>query len=61
MMEPPKGTVRDWLDQRADQGGTGFVFPDGAPNLSWAELRNSSRNVASMLTQLGVQKVKASP
>ncbi len=56
MMEPPKGTVRDWLDRRADQGGTGFVFPDGAPDLSWAELSSSSRNVASMLTRLGVQK-----
>ncbi|WP_170409932.1 class I adenylate-forming enzyme family protein [Ruegeria atlantica] len=56
MMEPPKGTVRDWLDLRADQGGTGFVFPDGTQDLSWAELRNSARNVASMLTRLGVQK-----
>ncbi|MCG7520817.1 AMP-binding protein [Ruegeria sp. Ofav3-42] len=56
MIEPPKGTVRDWLDIRADQGGTGFVFPDGAQDLSWEELRSSARSVASMLTGLGVGK-----
>lgn len=56
MMEPPKGTVRDWLDIRAHQGGTGFVFPDGAQDLSWDELLSSARSVASMLTGLGVEK-----
>lgn len=56
MMEPPKGTVRDWLDYRASLGGTGFVFPDGAPDLSWGELREAARRIAVMLTELGVGK-----
>ncbi|NVO56619.1 AMP-binding protein [Rhodobacteraceae bacterium B1Z28] len=56
MIEPPKGTVRDWLDLRADQGGTGFVFPDGAPDLRWSELRGTARHVACLLTGLGVAK-----
>ncbi|MEX0348218.1 MAG: AMP-binding protein [Paracoccaceae bacterium] len=56
MMEPPKGTVRDWLDHRASHGGTGFVFPDGAPDLSWGELRETSRRIAVMLTGMGVEK-----
>ncbi|NOD47690.1 MULTISPECIES: class I adenylate-forming enzyme family protein [unclassified Ruegeria] len=56
MMEPPKGTVRDWLDLRASQGGTGFVFPDGAPDLSWSELRETAQRIAVMLTGMGVAK-----
>ncbi len=56
MTEPPKGTVRDWLDLRASQGGTGFVFPDGAPDLTWCELRKTAYRVAVMLTRLGVAK-----
>ncbi|WP_372572753.1 AMP-binding protein [Ruegeria jejuensis] len=56
MREPPNGTVRDWLDLRADQGGAGFVFPDGAPDLSWVELRDVACRIACMLTDLGVAK-----
>ncbi|KIC42130.1 AMP-dependent synthetase [Ruegeria sp. ANG-R] len=56
MMEPPAGSVRDWLDHRASHGGTGFVFPDGASDLSWGELRETSRRIAVMLTGLGVEK-----
>ncbi|WP_170333601.1 AMP-binding protein [Ruegeria arenilitoris] len=56
MNEPPKGTVRDWLDLRAGQGGIGFVFPDGAPDLSWSELRDTARRIATMLTEMGVAK-----
>ncbi|MCL6285887.1 AMP-binding protein [Ruegeria sp. 2012CJ41-6] len=56
MMDTPKGTVREWLDLRADQGGGGFVFPDGAPDLSWVELRDAARRIACMLTGLGVAK-----
>ncbi len=56
MMEPPKGTVRDWLDHRASHGGTGFVFPDGAPDLGWGELRDTARRIALMLTGKGVSK-----
>ncbi len=56
MMSSPEGTVRDWLDLRAKSGGTGFVFPDGAPNLDWPELRDTAHRIASMLTGLGVAK-----
>ncbi len=56
MMRPPKGTVRDWLNDRAEQGGTGFVFTDGAPDLSWSELRDTARRIAGVLTGLGVEK-----
>ncbi|WP_170414796.1 AMP-binding protein [Ruegeria arenilitoris] len=56
MTNPPEGTIRDWLDYRAIQGGTGFVFPDGAADLTWSELRETARRVAVMLTDLGVEK-----
>lgn len=56
MREPPKGTVRDWLDLRARQDGIGFVFPDGAQDLSWGELRQTARRIAIMLTKLGVEQ-----
>lgn len=56
MMQPPEGTVRSWLDLRADQGGTGFVFPDGAPDLSWRELQKTANRIAGMLTGLGAAK-----
>lgn len=56
MKAPPKGTVRDWLDLRADQGGTGFVFPDGEAALNWTDLRETARRIAGMLTDLGVAK-----
>ncbi|WP_299663113.1 AMP-binding protein [uncultured Ruegeria sp.] len=56
MMEPPKGTVRDWLNQRVTQGGTGFVFPDGAPELSWGDLGETAHRIAIMLTDMGVAK-----
>jgi len=56
MMSPPNGTVREWLDLRADQGGIGFVFPDGEPDLSWEELSKTAHSIASMLTGLGLEK-----
>ena len=56
MMEPPKGTIRDWLDKRAEEGGTGFVFPDGAPDLSWQELRDTAKGIARALTAKGIAK-----
>ncbi|MDC0658066.1 AMP-binding protein [Leisingera sp. SS27] len=56
MMEPPKGTIRDWLDTRATEGGTGFVFPDGAPDLSWPELRDTARDIARALAARGIAK-----
>lgn len=56
MMEPPKGTIRDWLNKRAGEGGTGFVFPDGGPDLSWQELRCTAEDIASSLTAMGIAK-----
>ena len=54
---PPAGTVRDWLDLRAQtQGGElGFIFPD-APPLPWAELRDEAAGIAARLAGLGLQK-----
>lgn len=52
--QPPEGTVRDWLDARAAQGGIAFVFSDGAAPLDWAELRDGARNMAGALTAQGV-------
>ena len=53
---PPQGTIRDWLDARADAGGTAFVFPDCGGKMSWAELRENARGFASLLTSKGVSK-----
>ena len=53
---PPKGTVRDWLDARAQQGGTAFVFPETNEALSWAELRDTAKTLAQGLTAQRVEK-----
>ena len=53
---PPKGTVRDWLDARAEQGGTAFVFPETNEALSWAELRDTAKTLAQGLTAQRVAK-----
>ncbi len=55
-MTPPKGTVRDWVDMRAEQGGTAFVFPDLDARISWEQLRDTARNIASYLTDQGIAK-----
>lgn len=54
---PPIGTVRDWVDARADAGGVAFVFgeDDDAP-LAWAELRDGAHAIAARLTAQGVAK-----
>lgn len=53
---PPQGTVRDWLDHRAATGGTAMVFPETGDSLTWADLRDQARKIASGLTALGVAK-----
>jgi len=53
---PPTGSVRDWLDARADAGGVGFVFPETGENLSWQELRDHAAETAGDLTAQGVAK-----
>ncbi|MFK7750995.1 MAG: AMP-binding protein [Sedimentitalea sp.] len=52
----PLGTVRDWLDHRAERGGVGFVFPEGEEDLGWVELRQRARDIALDLTAKGHQK-----
>ena len=53
---PPQGTLRDWIDARAERGGTAFVFPETGQSLSWPELREHCSNVAADLTAQGIAK-----
>ncbi|MEM9144954.1 MAG: AMP-binding protein [Pseudomonadota bacterium] len=53
---PPRGTVRDWLDHRAEVGGPAMVFPEDGSQLSWAELREAARRVAADLGRRGAAK-----
>lgn len=51
---PPAGTLRDWIDKRADGDGTAFVFPEGEDSLGWAELRDTAARIAAALTARGI-------
>ncbi len=53
---PPSGTLRDWIDHRAETRGdtVSYVFTDGADPLDWAGLRKAARDVALRLTGLGI-------
>ena len=53
---PPSGTVRDWLDIRAESGGTAIVFPETGTVLTWSELRSAARGFAAKLTDKGLSK-----
>ena len=55
---PPQGTVRDWLDHRAQMSGTrdAYIFFDGAAPMTWAGLRDEARDLATRLTAQGVPK-----
>ncbi|MEM6579309.1 MAG: AMP-binding protein, partial [Pseudomonadota bacterium] len=53
---PPSGTVRDWLDARADTGGTAIVFPETGKSLTWPDLRAAARGFAGHLTKQGAAK-----
>jgi acyl-CoA synthetase (AMP-forming)/AMP-acid ligase II len=53
---PPKGTVRDWLNVRAETGGTAIVFPEQGETLSWQDLRDAAAKIAGGLAGLGVNK-----
>ncbi|MEM6408269.1 MAG: AMP-binding protein [Pseudomonadota bacterium] len=53
---PPKGTLRDWLDARAQAGGTAFVFPETGKTLTWQDLRAHAADIASDLTAQGIAK-----
>ena len=51
---PPHGTVKDWLDARAATGGIAMVFPETDDTLTWADLRDTARDMARGLTGLGI-------
>lgn len=51
---PPKGTVRDWLDLRADAGGMAVVFPESGAEITWSELRDTAIHFAQTLTSRDV-------
>ncbi|WP_299740568.1 AMP-binding protein [uncultured Roseobacter sp.] len=53
---PPSGTVRDWIDARAEADGTAYVFTDGTPPLTWSDLRNEAQRIAHALTAQGAAK-----
>ena len=53
---PPTGSVRNWLDARADHGGIGFVFPETGEELSWPDLRDHAAQTAADLTAQGIAK-----
>lgn len=53
---PPQGSIRDWLDDRADQGGIAMVFPETGEVLHWADIRKNAAAIARHLTALGVSK-----
>lgn len=57
---PPAGTIRDWLDRRADgpEGTeTAYVFFAGNPaSLSWRHLRDHARRLACVLTSRGIAR-----
>ena len=52
--KPPTGTVKDWLDARAEGDGTAFVFPQTGETLGWRALRDQAREIAQGLTGLGI-------
>ncbi|WP_108813756.1 AMP-binding protein [Loktanella sp. Alg231-35] len=53
---PPQGTVKDWLDARADSAGVAIVFPETKETLTWRVLRDAARDMAKGLVGLGVRQ-----
>ncbi|MEM8802292.1 MAG: class I adenylate-forming enzyme family protein, partial [Pseudomonadota bacterium] len=53
---PPEGTVRDWVDARAETGGVAMTFPETGAVLTWVELRDHAAQVAADLTAQGIAK-----
>ena len=55
---PPEGTVRDWIDRRANETphAISHVFTDNAPSLTYSDLRQGARLVASRLRQAGLTR-----
>ncbi|MGB0410046.1 MAG: AMP-binding protein [Pikeienuella sp.] len=58
-IQPPKGTVRDWIDHRAAETPNviSHIFADeGGVALTWADLRDAVRGVSERLAGLGAEK-----
>ncbi len=53
---PPRGTVRDWLEARANAGGTAIVFPETGSTLDWTSLRRDAFAFSEALTVRGTRK-----
>ena len=53
---PPAGTLRDWVDSRANEGGTAFVFPETEETLTWPDLRAHAAKIAGDLTAQGIAR-----
>ncbi|MGB1235425.1 MAG: AMP-binding protein [Planktomarina sp.] len=55
-ISPPTGTVRDWLDARADTDAIAFVFPETGDTLTWKALRDQARSTAMGMAGKGIAK-----
>ena len=53
---PPLGTVRDWLDARANGNGIAVVFPETGETLTWRILRDDARATAQQMAGRGIAK-----
>ncbi|MGB3314534.1 MAG: AMP-binding protein [Albidovulum sp.] len=53
----PTGTVRSWLDRRADRDGdsVSHLFPGAAP-LTWSALRDGASEIAARISGMGLSK-----
>lgn len=53
---PPDGTVRDWVDYRAQSDEIAFVFAEDNRTLNWSDLRNEAAKIAQAITAQGIAK-----
>lgn len=55
---PPQGTVRNWIDHRAETPGDrpAYLFFGGAAPLTWRDLRGRARKLARQMTAQGLEK-----
>ena len=53
---PPAGTVRDWVDHRAQSDEIAFVFTEKGEALTWFDLRHEAKKIARAITAQGVAK-----
>ncbi|MEZ8016206.1 MAG: AMP-binding protein [Ascidiaceihabitans sp.] len=53
---PPDGTVRDWVDYRAQSDEIAFVFAEDNRTINWSELRVEAAKIAQAITAQGIGK-----